>query len=84
MADVVIVVGARRGREPVPVAEIRQMAGRAGRRHGGLACEAHVLVDAEDVSRMEDGLEGGDKFQKYSPSPNMNVAPRRMCSVGQV
>ena len=66
MADVVIVVGARRGREPVPVAEIRQMAGRAGRRHGGLACEAHVLVDAEDVSRMEDRLEGGDKFQVSS------------------
>lgn len=66
MADVVIVVGARRGRELVPVAEIRQMAGRAGRRHGGSACEAYVLVDEEDVQRIEDGLEGGDKFQVSS------------------
>ena len=37
MADRVIVAGMRRGRSLVPVSEIKQMVGRAGRKHGGSA-----------------------------------------------
>jgi replicative superfamily II helicase len=66
MADVVIVVGARRGGERVSAAEIRQMVGRAGRKHGGSSCEAYVLVDDEDVEAMEEGLSGDAKFEVSS------------------
>jgi len=66
MADVVIVVGAKRGPETVPVAEIRQMVGRAGRKHGGDACKAYVLVDGEDFVDVQEGMEGDAKFEVSS------------------
>ena len=66
MADVVIVVGATRGFEKVPVAEIRQMVGRAGRKHNGAVCEAYVLVDEEDVPVIEQGMSGDAEFDVES------------------
>jgi len=56
MADVVVVVGTRRGHEGVSAAEIRQMVGRAGRRHGGATCEAYVILDDEDLDDIRDGM----------------------------
>lgn len=56
MADAVLVIGARRGPERVPVAEIRQMVGRAGRKHGGATCEAYVIVDEDEVADIENGM----------------------------
>lgn len=66
MADVVIVVGAKRGPETVPVAEIRQMVGRAGRKHGGAACQAYVLVDGEDFVDVQEGMTGDARFDVAS------------------
>ena len=45
MADRVIVVGARRGGHRVPAAEIRQMVGRAGRKHHEEVCHADIVLD---------------------------------------
>lgn len=47
MADRVIVTGVRRGGSLVPVSEIRQMIGRAGREHDKSG-EAHIVVDCKD------------------------------------
>ena len=54
MADTVIVVGVRRGKERVPPSEIGQMIGRAGRRHDNTTARAVIIVeegDEEDVRR---------------------------------
>ena len=67
MADAIIVVGARRGPERVPVSEVAQMVGRGGRKHGGPVCEAYVLVDDDEVADMEKGL-GGDATFNISSS----------------
>lgn len=66
MADVVIVVGAKRGAESVPVAELKQMVGRAGRKHGGAVCEAFVLVDEENAVEVEEGMSGDAQFEVSS------------------
>ena len=48
------------------MAEIRQMVGRAGRRHGGSSCEAYVLVDEEDLDEVASGMAGDAKFEVSS------------------
>lgn len=64
MADVVIVVGSKRGNENVSPIEIKQMVGRAGRKHGGETATAHVIVEDERAAEVQAGLEQGS---------NMNV-----------
>ena len=58
MADRVIVAGMRRGRSLVPVSEIKQMVGRAGRKHGGSAT-VHVVVPPDDEGITESLSEDG-------------------------
>lgn len=49
MSDHVIIVGARRGRELVPTAELNQMVGRIGRRHDGQSYKADIILKEEDA-----------------------------------
>jgi replicative superfamily II helicase len=67
MADVVIVVGTKRGNEAVPAIEIKQMVGRAGRKHGGDACLAHVIVEDERAADIQSSLEQGTNMEVKSP-----------------
>ena len=66
MADVVIVVGTKRGKESVPVLEIKQMVGRAGRKHGGETALAHVIVEEDRVVEVQAGLEQGQNMTVLS------------------
>lgn len=66
MADVVIIIGARRGQEVVSVSSLRQMCGRAGRKHGGESCEAYILLESEDAGDIEKGINGGDNYNIVS------------------
>ena len=67
MADVVIVVGTKRGNEAVPAIEIKQMVGRAGRKHGGDACIAHVIVEDERAEDVRSSMEQGTNMEVMSP-----------------
>ena len=62
MADRVIVVGATRGRQRVPTLEIKQMVGRAGRRHSQDACRATVVVSEENVAEVEAEMDQNESF----------------------
>ena len=66
MADVVIVVGTKRGNEAVPAIEIKQMVGRAGRRHGGDACVAHVIVEDERAADIQSSMDQGTNMEVTS------------------
>lgn len=57
MADRVIVVGASRGNQTIPVAELKQMMGRAGRTHDGSTCLAEVVVSFDEEDYVLRGLE---------------------------
>lgn len=59
MADRVIVVGVRRGRERVPISEVTQMVGRAGRTHDGRACRADIIVEEDDFDDVQADMESG-------------------------
>ena len=62
MADRVIVVGVRRGKERIPICEITQMVGRAGRTQDGRACRADVIVEEDDFEDVEAGMGSGDSL----------------------
>ena len=62
MADRVIVVGAKRARQAVPVSEIKQMVGRGGRKHGGPVCKATVICEYELLDDVEQGMNDADSF----------------------
>ena len=67
MADVVVVVGTKRGREGVPPRELRQMVGRAGRKHGGPnKAIAHVLIEEERIEEVQEGLDEGKHMDIHS------------------
>lgn len=59
MSDVVIVVGTKRGKEDVSTIELRQMTGRAGRKHGGETALAHIIVEDDRIDEVREGLEHG-------------------------
>lgn len=65
MADVVIIVGTKSGNERLPAAVIKQMAGRAGRKHGGDECIAYVITD-EDSTDVLARLEQDDGYKVES------------------
>ena len=62
MADRVIVVGVRRGRERVPISEVMQMVGRAGRKHDGKACRADIIVEEDDIEDVEQEMKSGSSL----------------------
>jgi len=66
MSDVVIVVGTKRGKENVSTIELKQMVGRAGRKHGGETAMAHVLVEDDRVAEVQAGLDHGTNMEVHS------------------
>jgi hypothetical protein len=66
MADRIIVVGAKRARQIVPASEIAQMCGRGGRKHGGKACRATVIVESELEDEIMEGMADGGNFKVSS------------------
>lgn len=58
MADRVVIVGARRGNSVVPISELKQMMGRAGRKQGSMEAiaEVDVIVEDSDAEYLEEGL----------------------------
>lgn len=66
MADVVIVVGTKRGHEFVSPIEIKQMVGRAGRKHGGETALAQVIVEDERAAEVQAELEQGANMEVHS------------------
>lgn len=66
MAESVIVVGTKRGNQHVSLAEISQMCGRAGRRHGGLDCFAHIIVEEDREEEIRQGMESSSGFNVMS------------------
>lgn len=65
MADVIIIVGTKRGNERIPAADIKQMTGRAGRKHGGEECVAYIISD-EDSSDVFASMEGDAGYEVTS------------------
>lgn len=66
MSDTVIVVGAKRGRENVSAIEVKQMVGRAGRKHGGGTAVAHVILEEDCVDDIRAGLDDGANMEVHS------------------
>jgi len=66
MADVVIVVGTKRGNESVSAIELRQFVGRAGRKHGGATCFAHIIVEDDRAQEVQEELEQGANMDVHS------------------
>jgi replicative superfamily II helicase len=62
MADRVIVVGVRRGKERIQISEITQMVGRAGRTHDGRSCRADIIVEEDDFEDVRLGMESNDSL----------------------
>jgi len=73
MADRVIVVGAKRARQVVPVSEIKQMVGRGARKHGGEACHATVIVEAELEDEVRQGMDSDEDFTVESSLGDSSV-----------
>ena len=66
MADVVIVVGTKRGNESVSAIELKQMTGRCGRKHGGATCFAHIIVEDDRAAEVQEELEQGANMEVSS------------------
>ena len=67
MADRVIVVGAKRARQQVPASEMKQMIGRAGRRHDGGVCRATIVVE-EDIADVVEAEMGSEESMTVASS----------------
>ena len=59
MADNVVIAGVKRGPSLVSSGELRQMAGRAGRVHGGADARVEVIVAEEEADYARDALAPG-------------------------
>lgn len=70
MADRVIVVGATRAGNRVPISQIRNMIGRAGRDHYGPVAQAEIVID-ENEADIEDALENPESVMVKSHLPEM-------------
>jgi hypothetical protein len=57
MADRVIIVGASRHNEMIPIGDLRQMAGRSGRGHERGQCHADFIVEESDADYVALGLD---------------------------
>jgi hypothetical protein len=56
MADRVIIVGASRRGEQIPIGELSQMGGRAGRGYESGRCRVDIIVEESDAEYVENGL----------------------------
>ena len=68
MSDHVIITGVKRAKVFVPVAELKQMAGRIGRVQNGLSYSADIILNDEDFE-MESML---SKNESYNADSKMN------------
>src|ERR1035437_3621308 len=66
MSDSVIVVGTKRGNASVSTIELLQFIGRAGRKHGGETCTAHIIVEEDRAVEVKEGLEQGKDIEVRS------------------
>lgn len=62
MADRVIVVGVRRGKENLPISEITQMVGRAGRSHDNRSCRADIIVEEDAFDNLKASMESNENM----------------------
>lgn len=72
MSDTVIVVGTKRGHEYVTPIEIKQMIGRAGRKHGGQTALAQVIVEDDRAIELQSELEQGTNMEVKSSFEDMD------------
>jgi hypothetical protein len=56
VADRVVVVGARRGNSRIPISNLKQMMGRAGRKHDGGVAQVDVIIEDTDAEYYEEGM----------------------------
>ena len=61
-----VVVGARRGNTNIPISEMKQMMGRAGRKHGAGESEVDVIVEESDELYLEEGMEDDEGMKVIS------------------
>jgi replicative superfamily II helicase len=73
VADTVIVVGVRRNRERVSASEIRQMIGRAGRRHDGGTSRAIVVVEEEDEADVRQEVSDVESIKVVSAMTDTDI-----------
>lgn len=66
MSDVVIVVGTKRGKDHVSPIEIKQMIGRAGRKHDNNTAVAYIIVEEDRSEEVKDELDSGKNMEVYS------------------
>jgi replicative superfamily II helicase len=72
MADTVIVVGTKRGQEHVSSIDLKQMIGRAGRKHGGRTALAQIIVEEERAKEVQDELDNGTNMEVKSSFEDMD------------
>jgi len=72
MAGKVIVVGTKRGNQAIPVSELKQMMGRAGRAHDGSVCYAHVIVEEERESKVRHDMDDESGMKVSSVIGNLD------------
>jgi hypothetical protein len=73
MANRVIIVGANRRGEQIPIGELRQMAGRAGRGHEQGSCYADLVVEECDSEYVEDNLDSKAELNVQSVLDNADL-----------
>lgn len=57
MADRVVIVGTRRGNSTIPISELKQMMGRAGRKHDGSVAKVDIVVEESNEEAFVDGMQ---------------------------
>jgi len=73
VASRVIIVGSRRGNSSVPVSELRQMMGRAGRDHDGGTSIVDLIVEEDDEERVVTGIEDNAGLEVRSVIGDVDV-----------
>jgi hypothetical protein len=66
MADRVIIVGANRRNEQIPIGELKQMIGRAGRGHELGTCHADIIVEESDAEYVTEGIDSKANLTVHS------------------
>lgn len=66
MADRVIIVGANRKGELIPIGELKQMMGRAGRGHESGICTVDLVVEQSDEEYVAEGMHSDEESNVVS------------------
>lgn len=73
MADRVIIVGANRRGEQIPIGELKQMMGRAGRGHEGGECHADLIVEESDEEYVTQGIDSSSGLNVVSVMADKSI-----------